>query len=134
MKNCNSSKFYEIESGAAIISILAHWLPSNILRDDFSTCNKEEHINCNHYLKYSDFLFNEANNQLMKMKEDILKSIVQNEPYYGVMTALLNIAFQNGPEKRYTTFEFVEKLLSLLEDAVEFFLSIISSKSENRGN
>nr|XP_033188778.1 uncharacterized protein LOC117156129 isoform X2 [Bombus vancouverensis nearcticus] len=122
LKNCNSSKFYEIESGAALMSILVKWLPLNILQD---------HKDYNDQLKYSDFLFNEATNQLMQMKEDVLKAIVQNKPFYGVMTALLNIAFQNGQESSNISSEFIEKILYLLEDATDFFLYIFSSKSKN---
>lgn len=124
MKTCNSSKFYEIESGAALISILIHWLPLNTLRD---------YKNYNDCLKYSDFLFNEAKSQLTQMKDDVLKAIVQNKPFYGVMTALLNIAFQNGQESSDISSEFIEKVLYLLEDATDFFLYILSSKSENTG-
>ncbi|KAK1119145.1 hypothetical protein K0M31_013642 [Melipona bicolor] len=122
LRTCNSSKFYEIESGAALISILIHWLPLNTLRDykDYNDC-----------LKYSDFLFNEAKSQLTQMKDDVLKAIVQNKPFYGLMTALLNIAFQNGQESSDISSEFIEKVLYLLEDATDFFLYILSSKSEN---
>ncbi|KAF3430520.1 hypothetical protein E2986_07507 [Frieseomelitta varia] len=121
LKTCNSSKFYEIESGAALMSILIHWLPLNTLRD-------YKNYDC---LKYSDFLFNEAKSQLTQMKDDVLKAIVQNKPFYGVMTALLNIAFQNCQKSSDISSEFIEKVLYLLEDATDFFLYILSSKSEN---
>lgn len=98
------------------------WFPLNFL-----------HIDCNNYLKYSHFLYNEATNQLMQMKEDILKAIVQNKPFYGMMTALLNITFQNNQENFNINIEFIEKILYLLEDAIDFFLYIFSSKSENKG-
>lgn len=124
LKSCNSSKFYEIESGVTLISILVNWLPLNTLQD---------HKDYNNHLKYSDFLFNEAVNQLIQMKQDVLKAIVQNKPFYGVMTALLNTAFQSYQKNFNITFEFTEKILYLLEDAVHFFLDILSSKSENTG-
>ncbi|KZC06123.1 PREDICTED: uncharacterized protein LOC107194452 [Dufourea novaeangliae] len=122
LKYSNSSKFYEIESGTALISILANWLPFDILA---------EYISFNNCSSYTDFLFHEAASQLTEMKQDILKAIVQNKPFYGVLTALLNITFRNGPENSCLTLEFVKKLLHLLKDASNFFLSILSSKSEN---
>lgn len=106
------------------MSILVKWLPLNILQD---------HKDYNDQFKYSDFLFNEATNQLIQMKEDVLRAIVQNKPFYGVMTALLNIAFQNGQESSNISLEFIEKILYLLEDATDFFLYIFSSKSKNTG-
>ncbi|XP_029045659.2 uncharacterized protein LOC114877348 [Osmia bicornis bicornis] len=123
LKYCNSSKFYEIESGAALIKILVNWVPLDILH------NKTE---CKNYNSYSDFLFDEATSQLIQMKKDILKAIVQNKPFYGVLTALRNIAFQNGPENVCLTSKFIEKILVLLVDATDFFLSALSSKSENK--
>lgn len=84
-------------------------------------------------MKYSHFLYNEATDQLIKMKEDILKAIVQNKPFYGMMTALLNITFQNNRKSCNISIEFIEKILYLLEDAINFFLYIFSSKSENKG-
>nr|XP_033325425.1 uncharacterized protein LOC117219953 isoform X1 [Megalopta genalis] len=120
---CNSYKFYEIESGAALFTIIANWLPL----DDLDRCTTYTN-----YSSYSDFLLNEAANQLIQMKEDVLKAIVQNKPFYGMLAALLNIAFRNGPEHNRLTLEFVERILSILKDATSFFLSILSSKSENR--
>ncbi|XP_043262720.1 uncharacterized protein LOC122403313 isoform X1 [Colletes gigas] len=133
LKRCNSSKFYEIESGAALVSILANWVPINILEGTIlAVCDKNEYRNCNNRSRYSDFLLNEAASQLTQMKEDILKAIVQNKPFYGMLTALLNIVFKSGPESCCLTSEFVEKILHLLKDATDFFLSVLSSKSENR--
>ncbi|XP_053978286.1 uncharacterized protein LOC128876172 [Hylaeus volcanicus] len=131
LKHCNSSKFYEIESGAALVSVLANWLPIDALQSTLAICDRNKHKNCNSYTRYSEFLLNESANQLAQMKTDILKAIVQNKPFYGMLTALLNIAFQNGPEYCYLTAEFVEKILHLLENATNFFLSVLSSKSEN---
>lgn len=124
LKHCNSSKFYEIESGAALIKILVYWAPLDSLH------NKTE---CKSYNNYSDFLFDEATSQLIQMKKDILKAIVQNKPFYGVLTALRNIVFQNGPENICLTSKFIKKILVLLVDATDFFLSVLSSKSENKG-
>ncbi|XP_031835866.1 uncharacterized protein LOC116428388 [Nomia melanderi] len=123
LTHCNSYKFYETESGAALISILANWLPLNKF-DGYKSCNN--------YSNYSDFLLNEAVNQLTQMKEDVLKAIVQKKPFYGVLTALLNIAFKNGPEHDCLTLEVVERILLMLKDAISFFLSVLSLKSENK--
>lgn len=133
LKHCNSSKFYEIESGAALTLILANWLPMDVLQNTLAICDKNKLKSCNNYSRYSDFLLNEAASQLIQIKEDILKAIVQNKPFYGVLTALWNIAFQNGPENCYLSLDFVEKILHLLKDATNFFLSVLSSKSKNRG-
>ncbi|XP_076662007.1 uncharacterized protein LOC143365583 [Halictus rubicundus] len=123
--HCSSYKFYEIESGAALFTIIANWLPLDVL---------DGYINSSNYSTYSEFLLNEAASQLTQMKEDVLKAIVQNKPFYGVLTALLNIAFQNGPEHDRLTLEFVERILSMLKDATNFFLSVLSPKSKNTEN
>ncbi|XP_076752262.1 uncharacterized protein LOC143424222 [Xylocopa sonorina] len=123
LKNCNSSKFYEIESGAALMSILANWSALYLLQD-----LKDE----KNYSRYSDLLFEEAASQILQMKKGILKAIIQDKPFFGAITALSNILFQNGLESSNLSLEFMEKVLYLLEDAVEFFLSILSSKSVNK--
>ncbi|XP_017892011.1 uncharacterized protein LOC108632148 [Ceratina calcarata] len=120
MRYCNSSKFYETESGAALMSILINWLPLHSFKD------------CTNYSNYSCFLLHEATCQLTEMKRGILKAIVQGKPFFGVMTALLNISFRNGPESSNPSTEFIEKMLQLLDDAVDFFLSTLSSKSESQ--
>ncbi|XP_078038510.1 uncharacterized protein LOC144470832 [Augochlora pura] len=123
LMHCNSYKFYEIESGAALFTIIANWLPLDDL---------DKYTNYANYSSYSDFLLNEAANQLTQMKEDLLKAIIQNKPFYGVLAALQNIVFPNGPEHNRLTLEFTERILSMLKDATSFFLSTLSSKSENR--
>lgn len=132
LRNCNSSKFYEIESGAALVLILANWVPLDVSQSTPAICDKNGHKSYK-YSRYSDFLLDEAAGQLTQMKADILKAIVQNKPFYGVLTALLKITFRSGPENCCFTSEFIEKILYLLRDATDFFLAILSSKSENRG-
>jgi len=92
-----------------------------------------EHNNILVYSSYSEFLLNEAKCQLAEIKSDILKAIVKNRPFYGVLTALLVVAFRGGPENWVLTPQFTEKMLSLLKDSVEFFLSTFSIKASNTG-
>ncbi|KYM98336.1 Thyroid adenoma-associated protein like protein [Cyphomyrmex costatus] len=137
-EHCNSSKFYKIESGAILIKIIAHWLPlykttnsSDVFKNTAAIFFDNEYNNILVYSSYSEFLLNEAKCQLADMKSDILKAIVKNRPFYGVLTALLAVAFRGGPENLVLTSQFMEKILSLLKDAVEFFLSIFSAKASN---
>ncbi|XP_020289148.1 uncharacterized protein LOC109857328 isoform X2 [Pseudomyrmex gracilis] len=133
-KHYNSFKFYEIESGAALMKIMAHWLPLNepenvnaidvVFSDD-----AREMRSC--YQSYSHLLLDETTNQLAEMKSDILKAVVQEKPFYGPLSALLAIAFRAGPESWIVTSEFTEKLLNLSRDAVDFFLSALSTKTSN---
>ncbi|XP_070527894.1 tRNA (32-2'-O)-methyltransferase regulator THADA isoform X2 [Cardiocondyla obscurior] len=131
-EHCNSSKFYKIESGATLIKILARWFPLNEITEDAAVkFFDNEYSNILVYSSYSEFFFNKAKCQLEQMKSDILKAIVQNRPFYGVMTALLAVAFRDGPENRILTQQFTEEILNLLEDAVDFFLSMFSTKASN---
>ncbi|KYQ58294.1 Thyroid adenoma-associated protein like protein [Trachymyrmex zeteki] len=136
-EHCNSSKFYKIESGAILVKIIAHWLPLNKVSNEVSKniaaaiFSDNEYNNILVYSSYSEFLLNEAKCQLADMKCDILKAIVKNRPFYGVLTALLAVAFRSGPENWVLTPQFTEKMLSLLKDAVEFFLSTFSTKASN---
>ncbi|XP_012521796.1 uncharacterized protein LOC105828129 [Monomorium pharaonis] len=130
-EHCNSSKFYKIESGATLLKIMAHWLPLNeIFEDVAGLFSKDEHIVLV-YSSYSEFLLNEAKKQLGQMKSDILKAIVKNTPFYGMLTALLAIAFRGGPEKSILQLKFTEEILCLLGNANDFFLSTFSTKSSN---
>ncbi|KAL6260571.1 hypothetical protein P5V15_008092 [Pogonomyrmex californicus] len=131
-EHCNSSKFYKIESGAILIKIMAHWLSLNEShKDEIIIFSDNKHDNILAYSNYSEFLLNKAKCQLAQMKNDILKAIVQNKPFYGVLTALLTVAFRNGPENYILSSQFTEKILDLLKDAVNFFLSIFSTKASN---
>ncbi|XP_029158338.1 uncharacterized protein LOC114930628 isoform X2 [Nylanderia fulva] len=131
-EHCNSSKFYKIESGAALIKIMAHWLPLNeIYKDEAFILSHTEYNNFLAYSSYSEFLLYEARCQLAQMKSDILKAIVQNRPFYGVLTALLSVAFHAGPENWILTLQFTEEMLHLLKDAIDFFLSTLSAKASD---
>lgn len=123
LKNCNSSKFYEVESGAALMKILATWEPFNT---EFITNKCEQSALCNSY--YEFFLY-EAQKQLLQMKEDILKAIVYSGSFYGILTAMLSYNFECGLENCTPSLNFIKKLLDFLDDAITFFLSILSSKS-----
>ncbi|XP_072743363.1 uncharacterized protein [Anoplolepis gracilipes] len=130
-EHCNSSKFYKIESGAALVKIMAHWLPLNEHHEDVdSTFSHSEYNNILAYSSYSEFLLYEAQCQLAQMKCDILKAIVQNRPFYGVLTALLSITFRAGPENWILTLQFTEEMLNLLKEATNFFLSMFTKASD----
>ncbi|XP_014468561.1 PREDICTED: uncharacterized protein LOC106741269 isoform X2 [Dinoponera quadriceps] len=119
--HCNSFKFYEVESGATFMKILAHWAPSREICTDLSV----------HPLIYSELLLNTARQQLILMKGDILKAVVQNYPFYGTLTALLMVAFRAGPESQSLTPQFMEEVLNLSKDATDFFLSTLFMKQSN---
>ncbi|KAI4477006.1 hypothetical protein M0804_013186 [Polistes exclamans] len=123
IRHCNSSKFYEVDSGAALMKVFSTWEPFNT---EFITDKCEESALCNSY--YEFFLY-EAEKQLLQMKEDILKAIVHNRSYYGILTAMLNINFQRDQENCTPPLNFIKKLMDFLDDAITFFLSIFSSKS-----
>lgn len=113
---------------------MAHWLPLNeINKDVASTFSHNEYNNILAYSSYSEFLLYEARCQLAHMKSDILKAIVQNRPFYGVLTALLSVAFRAGPENWILTSQFTEEMLNLLKDAIDFFLSTLSTKATDTG-
>nr|XP_012228384.1 PREDICTED: uncharacterized protein LOC105675675 isoform X2 [Linepithema humile] len=128
-EHCNSSKFYKIESGAAFIKIIAHWSPLNETSKDVPVIFSNAEHNILSYSSYSKFLLDEARCQLAQVKSDILKAIVQNRPFYGILTALLTIAFRNGPENWILTSLFTEEVLNLLKDAINFFLSALSTEA-----
>ncbi|KAK2578215.1 hypothetical protein KPH14_009760 [Odynerus spinipes] len=125
IENCNSFKFYEAESGAEFMRVLATWEPFNT---KFITNTCETNALCN---SYHEFFFHEAQKQLLQMKQDILKAIIHNAPFYGILIAMLNTNFRHSLEYCKPPLYFIEKLLDFLDDAVNFFLSILSSKSEN---
>lgn len=85
------------------------------------------------HTKYIEYLLEEAHNQLGNVKKDILRAAIQNSPFHGTLTTILNVGFRNQSDTEFITSEFAENLLQLLEDAVNFFLSLLSSKSSNRG-
>ncbi|KAL6439385.1 hypothetical protein ACFW04_003912 [Cataglyphis niger] len=130
-EHCNSSKFYKVESGAVLIKIMAHWLPLNEIYKDVTSTFSHEYNNILVYSSYSEFLLYEARCQLVQMKNDILKAIAQNRPFYGVLTTLLSIAFRAGPENWILTSKFTEEMLYFLKDAINFFLSTLSTKTSD---
>lgn len=116
------------------MKIMAHWLPLNEVSKDAAVIfSNNEYNNILVCSSYSEFLLNEAKCQLAQMKSDILKAIVQNRPFYGVLTALLAVAFRGGSENWILTPQFIEEILDLLKDAVGFFLSTFSTKASNTG-
>lgn len=116
------------------MKIMAHWLPLNEpvnVIDVVFSGDARKMRSC--YQSYSHLLLDETINQLAEMKSDILKAIVQEKPFYGPLSALLAIAFRAGPESWIVTLEFTEKVLNLSRDAVDFFLSALSTKTSNTG-
>lgn len=132
LEHCNSSKFYKIESGATLLKIIAHWFPWNE-SEQIAAILSDNGYNCLVYTNYSVFLLNEAKCQLAQMQSDILKAIVHNRPFYGMLTALLAVAFRGSSENWILTSQFTEEILNLLKDAVDFFLSTFSTKASNTG-
>lgn len=112
---------------------MAYWLPLNEINKNVVSTSNNEYNNILTDSSYSEFLLYEARYQLIQMKSDILKAIVQNRPFYGVLTALLSIAFRGGPESWILTSQFTEETLNLLKDAIDFFLSTLSMKASNTG-
>lgn len=112
---------------------MAYWLLLNEVSKNAAAIFSDNDNNILTYSSYSEFLLNEAKCQLRQMKSDILKAIVQNRPFYGVLTALLAVAFRGGPENWILTSQFTEEILDLLKNAVDFFLSMFSTKASSTG-
>lgn len=83
---------------------------------------------------YMRFLYREAVHQLIQVKNDVLKAATKNTPFYGVVTALLMVGFGNGPERQLMTETFLKEVMTLCEDATNYFLHAFSAKSSNPGN
>ncbi|KAJ8686191.1 hypothetical protein QAD02_021985, partial [Eretmocerus hayati] len=135
LDKCNSYKFSEIESGACLLKILSEWFDPH---DFEGTLLNSENIPRlpvkEKFPRYTRFLLGEIRNQLNLLKRDILKAATQNSPCYGVVTALLSTAFKSGPECNLITEPLLEEILTLLEEAVQDFLSMFSSKSSGLGS
>lgn len=133
LNKCNSYKFYETESGACLIKILAIWFPLNSIEKNFKSELKfYEHLE--EFQHYIQFLFQESNRQLQIVKNDIFKAVIQNTPFYGALTAFLMVGFYDGPENHLITEIFLKQTLDMTENAANFFLNSFSSKSSNLGN
>lgn len=119
------------------MKILAHWTSSGKINEDLSTTFSDDERNNTNFehvsLCYSKFLFCMAQQQLTLMRNDILKAVVQNCPFYGMLTALRAVAFRDGPERCSLTPQFMEEVLSFSKDAVNFFLSMLFIKESNTG-
>lgn len=111
MKNCNSFKFCQVESGACLLKILT----------DLDSTN-------NTYMRYSKILLHKAQQQFQHIKQDILKSIVGNSPLYGILTAISNVSFSTLQNQ---CSNYAKDILDLLEDIVDYFISVLSSKANN---
>lgn len=136
---CNSSKFYETENGATLLKILSVWLPFEEINEMKDIKLESKPISGfykspTQHTQYIEYLLHEADNQLMDVKVDILRAAMQNSPFHGALTAILNVGFRNQYQTESLTAEFTENLLALLENAVDYLLSLLSSKSKNCGN
>ncbi|XP_012266082.2 uncharacterized protein LOC105691871 [Athalia rosae] len=130
ISKCSSAKFYETESGSMFLRILSKWFP---FKELIAKIENEDSFELHKSLKlhtgYTEYFLHEAKNQLYHLRQDILKAAAQNSPFHGVLTALLNVGFRNNLSKESINEEFLKNLLALLEDAVHFLLSLLSSKS-----
>lgn len=143
LEKCNSQKFYDTESGACLFKTLTDWLPmnqifieklktSNVITGQFETLKITDNDFCQFYAK---FLLNESRRQFMLVKKDIFKALTQNSPFYGVINALLLICFDNnGYKSKNMSIDFLEEILNLAENAINFFLNAFSSESTSLGN
>ena len=133
LDKCNSCKFFEIDSGAYLFRILTKWFPLKEVNKENLATNSKMFITAEYFDCYLKFLFEEAKQQLILTKHDILKSATHNTPFYGVVSALLMIGFSDGSESRHVSHAFLEDLTNMAENAVNFFLNAFSSKSSNLG-
>lgn len=119
------------------MKILAYWaFPGKINVDlPAAFCDDKQNNMCLEYvsLSYSEYLLSMARQQLILMRNDILKAVVQNCPFYGMLTALLAVAFRDGPERRNLTPQFTEEVLNFSKGAVDFFLSTLFMKQTDTG-
>ncbi|XP_063978328.1 uncharacterized protein LOC135163089 [Diachasmimorpha longicaudata] len=101
MKNCRSSKFYEIFGGAKLLRLIS--------------TRKE--------MDFSWDLLDEMKKQLSAMREDILRATTGASPFYGALTALLETTDRDriGLDE-----EFRHQLVDILEEASIFFLDSLS--------
>ena len=103
---CSTSLFYEAASGGLVFKIIAKWSGDN--------------------KKYIDLLLFTAHNNLRLLKENLLKSILENKNIHGFYIALQylitleNIKLDISQENL---------LLSLIEDTINFFLMILSKET-----
>lgn len=94
---------------------------------------KSQHPGIENYQTYTRWLFDQATHQFELAKKDILKAATQNTPFYGLVTAFSMTGFHNGPEAATVTRDFLEQVISMIEHAVNYFLTALSPKSSNLG-
>ncbi|XP_014235678.1 uncharacterized protein LOC106658298 [Trichogramma pretiosum] len=132
LNHCNSYKFFEIDSGSLIMKVLVHWFPLN-RNENKEALKLEKDFECQASIAkaqlYSKLLFEEAGHQLIMAKRDILKAATHRMPFYGALTALSVIAFNNGPEQHLVTDQFLNEIMGLVENAAIYFLSAFSAKT-----
>ncbi|XP_015180065.1 PREDICTED: uncharacterized protein LOC107068326 [Polistes dominula] len=125
IKECNSLKFYKVDSGAALMKVFSTWEP---FIQEYITDEHGESISCNHYY---EFFLHIAEKQLLELKEKPLDASVNNEkPFYGILTAMFTVYFQRDTKKCIPPLKFVKKLLDFLDGAINILLSKLSPNSE----
>ncbi|XP_058799448.1 uncharacterized protein LOC131668955 [Phymastichus coffea] len=133
LNKCNSCKFFETASGAYLFKVLTKWFVLN----SANKTNLKPKINMKiqslikESPSYVRFLYREAVHQLIQVKHDVLKAATKNTPFYGVVTAIVMTGFVNGPERQLMTETFLKEVMTLCEDATNYFLLAFSSKSSN---
>lgn len=115
------------------MKIILHWLPFTEIYKILNTFQNDQHNDIYVCSSYSELLLNEARKQLVHMKEDMLKAITYHKPFYGVLTALLTVAFRGGPENQILTPQFRKNVLHLVKDSVDFFLFTLSTETSSTG-
>ncbi|XP_001601186.3 uncharacterized protein LOC100116772 [Nasonia vitripennis] len=132
LNKCNSCKFFETDSGACLLRILTTWFPLNSQGNDKTVqLMKSQHPGIENYQTYTRYLFDKATQQFELAKKDIFKAATQETPFYGLVLALFLTGFSDGPEAATVSKDFLEQVISMIEQAVTFFLNALSSKSSN---
>ncbi|KAG8249372.1 hypothetical protein J6590_019659 [Homalodisca vitripennis] len=121
---CSSSIFYNAESGARIVQVLV------ILA---SNCSSEtiKQIVYNGNALFFSALLSSAEEQFTLLKEDLLKAASQGSFLYGTLQTLtLLLTDPESPEFMLLDANQLERLLHLMEENTQFFLGVLSSKSD----
>ncbi|KAH0554303.1 hypothetical protein KQX54_009350 [Cotesia glomerata] len=110
-----SSKFYELCGGVKLL-ILITKIPQK----------QNPFYHNNNFILY-DKLFESANLSLYSIKNDLLKGLIQGSDFNGSLMAIKEL-FGNSNILNVSDI-YLEKLINLLEESAEFFISALSPKS-----
>lgn len=131
LTKCNSTKFYETDSGAQLFEILAKFMPVKDFIGFEAKIEDSVYRTLTKHSSYALFLLNLAENQLQCVKTDILKAATHKTPFYGVMSAISKLLFRGGVESRLVNERFLEEFLNFAFGSVDYFLNVLSSKSNS---